>query len=66
MNRIDLDQLLELQKRGAQVIEVLSGKQYNEQHIPGAISLPLSKFTASEMARLNKERPVVVYCWDYQ
>ena len=66
MNRIDLDQIVELQKRGAQLIEVLPRRQYDEQHIPAATSLPLSKFNASEMAKLDRDRPVIVYCWDYQ
>jgi rhodanese-related sulfurtransferase len=43
VNRIDLDQIVELQRHGAQLIEVLSRRQYDEQHIPGATSLPLSK-----------------------
>jgi rhodanese-related sulfurtransferase len=66
VNRIDLVQIVELQKRGAQLIEVLSRRQYDEHHIPGATSLPLSKFSSSEIARLERDRPVIVYCWDYQ
>jgi rhodanese-related sulfurtransferase len=66
VNRIDLNQIVELQKRGAQLVEVLSQKQYDEQHIPGATSFPLSKFNRSEMAKLDRDRPVIVYCWDYQ
>jgi len=66
VNRVDIDQIVELQRHGTQLIEVLSRKQYDEQHIPGATSLPLSKFTASEMAKLDRDRPVIVYCWDYQ
>jgi rhodanese-related sulfurtransferase len=66
VNRIDLDRVIELQKRAAQVVEVLSRHQFHEQHIPGAISLPLSKFTPLEIATLDKNRAVVVYCWDYQ
>jgi len=66
VNRIDLDRLVELQNQAAQVIEVLSRKQFDEQHLPGAVSLPLTKFTSSELAKLDKNRPVIVYCWDYQ
>jgi rhodanese-related sulfurtransferase len=66
MNRIDLDRVVELQNQGAQLVEVLSRKQFAEQHLPGAISLPLSKFRPSELAKLDKDRPVIVYCWDYQ
>ena len=66
MSGIDLGRVVELQNHGAQVVEVLSRKQFNEQHIPGAISLPLSKFKSSELAKLDKTRAVIVYCWDYQ
>jgi rhodanese-related sulfurtransferase len=64
--KIDSGRVIELQNHGAQVVEVLSRKQFDEQHIPGTISLPLSKFTSSELAKLDKTRPVIVYCWDYQ
>jgi rhodanese-related sulfurtransferase len=66
MNRIDLNRVVELQNQGAQVVEVLPQKEFDEQHIPQAISLPLSKFKSSELAKLDKNRPVIVYCWDYQ
>ena len=66
VNRIDLKGVVKLQAQGVQVLEVLSRKQFDEQHIPGAISLPLSKFKSSELAKLDRSRPVIVYCWDYQ
>jgi rhodanese-related sulfurtransferase len=66
MKRVDLNTVIQLRDRGAQLIEVLSRKQYDEQHIPGAISLPLSKFSSTELAKLKRDRPVIVYCWDYQ
>ena len=66
MSGIELGRVIELQNQGAQVVEVLSRKQFDEQHIPGAISLPLSKFKSSGLAKLDKARPVIVYCWDYQ
>jgi rhodanese-related sulfurtransferase len=66
VNRIDLTRFIELQKQGAQVLEVLPRKQFDEQHIPGAMSLPLSQFKTSELAKLDRNRDVIVYCWDYQ
>ena len=66
MNRIDLNRVVELQNQSAQLVEVLSRKQFDEQHLPGAVSLPLSKFKSSELTKLDKNRPVIVYCWDYQ
>jgi len=66
MRRVDLTQVLELQNQGAQLLEVLPKKEFDERHIPGAINLPLSKFQPSELSKLNKNRPIVVYCWDYK
>jgi rhodanese-related sulfurtransferase len=66
VKRIDLEGVAKLQKQGAQLLEVLSRKQFDEQHLPGANSLPLSKFKSSELAKLDKSRPIIVYCWDYQ
>jgi rhodanese-related sulfurtransferase len=66
IRRIGQAQVQQLQTSGAQVIEVLSRQQYEKQHIPGAISIPLSRMTESRVASVPKDRPVVVYCWDYQ
>jgi phage shock protein E len=66
MTPIDLTQVSQLLSRGAQLVEVLAQKQFEEQHLPGAISLPLTKFSSSELAKLDKDRPIIVYCWDYQ
>jgi rhodanese-related sulfurtransferase len=50
---------------GAQLVEVLPANEYDEEHLPGAIHLPLKSLTreAAEAA-LERSRPVVVYCWD--
>jgi rhodanese-related sulfurtransferase len=66
MTPIDLAQVSQLLDRGAQLVEVLAQKQFEEQHLPGAISLPLTKFSSSELVKLDKDRPIIVYCWDYQ
>jgi rhodanese-related sulfurtransferase len=50
---------------GAQLVEVLPPDEYEEEHLPGAISLPLKTLTAESAAqRLEPGRPIVVYCWD--
>jgi rhodanese-related sulfurtransferase len=61
---IDLQQLDRLLSDDAQLVEVLPEEEYNEGHLPGAISLPLKQLTAERAAALSRERPVVVYCWD--
>jgi rhodanese-related sulfurtransferase len=62
---IDLAQLQELQARGAQLVEVLPPAEYATEHLPGAVNLPLKQLDATTAARLDKGRPVVVYCWDW-
>jgi rhodanese-related sulfurtransferase len=49
---------------GAQLVEVLPAEEYEELHLPGAISLPLKELDAQAAERLDRELPVVVYCWD--
>jgi len=50
---------------GAQVVEVLPAHEYDEEHLPGAVNIPLKTLNEAAAARLDKSRPVVVYCWDY-
>ena len=64
VTRIDLKRLQELLADGAQLIEVLPRAEFAEEHLPGAISLPLKELDAATTATLDRTRPVVVYCWD--
>jgi rhodanese-related sulfurtransferase len=47
-----------------QLVEVLPPPEYEELHIPGAISIPLKTLDARTTAGLDKTKAVVVYCWD--
>lgn len=58
-------QLLDLvATRGAQLVEVLPKDEYDEEHLPGAIHMPLKSLGAATSAVLDRGRPVIVYCWD--
>jgi phage shock protein E len=61
---INLDALDRLLTSGAQLVEVLPAKEYDEEHLPDAISIPLKKLDASTVASLDRGRAVVTYCWD--
>jgi rhodanese-related sulfurtransferase len=50
--------------QGVQLVEVLPGKEYREDHLPGAINLPLRQLEAEARRALDASRPVIVYCWD--
>jgi rhodanese-related sulfurtransferase len=43
---------------------VLPAKEYDEEHLPGAISIPLKTLDAATVAVLDRGRAVVAYCWD--
>jgi rhodanese-related sulfurtransferase len=63
---IDTDGVAELVERGAQLLEVLPADEYREEHLPGAINIPLPELTPAAAERLDRDRPVVVYCYDLQ
>ena len=63
--RIDNERLRSLLEDGAQLVEVLPAEEYREEHLPGAVSIPLKTLDAKTTAGLDKGRPLVVYCWDY-
>ncbi|HYV01252.1 MAG TPA: rhodanese-like domain-containing protein [Actinomycetota bacterium] len=61
---IDRDDVRRLAGEGAQLVEVLPAGEYAEDHLPGAINLPLRRLEAEARDVLDRSRPVVVYCWD--
>jgi rhodanese-related sulfurtransferase len=60
---IDREAVQEMVERGAQLVEVLPAKEYEEDHLPGAVSHPLRQLD-KEADQLDRNRPVIVYCWD--
>lgn len=64
-SRIALPALLRLLDEGAQLVEVLPHEEYGEEHLPGAINIPLKDLNAVTTATLDRSEPVVVYCYDY-
>ena len=62
---IGRDEVQRLVTAGAQLVEVLPEQEYGEEHLPGAINIPLKTLDAETTRRLDRERPVIVYCHDY-
>ncbi len=50
----------------AQLVEVLPAKEFGEEHIAGAINIPLKELDERAPRELEHERPVIAYCNDYQ
>lgn len=61
---IDRKQVKTLVEGGAQLVEVLPADEYEEDHLPGAINLPLRRLETEAVQLLDRNRPVIVYCWD--
>ena len=61
---IDRDAVPRLANQGAQLVEVLPANEYAEDHLPGAINLPLRHLEQQATKVLDRQRAVVVYCWD--
>jgi rhodanese-related sulfurtransferase len=60
-DRLEVQALMD---RGAQVIDVLSAEEFEEDHLPAAINLRLRDIDPESVRQLDLSRPVVVYCWD--
>jgi rhodanese-related sulfurtransferase len=64
---IDRDELQRLlREEQAQLVEVLPPDEYDDEHLPGALNLPLKSLGAQTASSLDRQRPVVVYCYDSQ
>lgn len=59
---IDRTELLDLiAADDLQLIDVLPVAEYESEHIPGALSIPLRSLDAESVAHLSKSKPTVVY-----
>ena len=63
VDRHEVEQLLE---EGAQLVEVLPQAEYEDEHLPSAISIPLKELNRETARQLKRDQPVIVYCYDYQ
>lgn len=54
-----------LLKDGAQLVDVLAADEFEQDHLPGAVNIPLKQLNAASAARLDRNRPVLVYCNDF-
>ena len=64
---IDRDVLQRLKRdEQAQLVEVLPADEFDDEHLPGAINIPLTTLDPEAAASLDPQKPVVVYCYDSQ
>jgi rhodanese-related sulfurtransferase len=63
---IDRDDVQKMLGDGAQLVEVLASKEYEAEHLPDAINIPLKDLGPEARRQLDPGRPVILYCYDYQ
>jgi len=64
---IDRDEVQRLLREdGAQLVEVLPQDEYEYEHLPGAINIPLKILDRETTSALDRSRPAIAYCYDYQ
>lgn len=64
IDRTELQRLVGEER--AQVVEVLPSAEFEDEHLPGAINIPLKELDHETTRRLDPAQPVVVYCYDSQ
>jgi rhodanese-related sulfurtransferase len=65
IGRDEVQRLVDEQQ--AIVAEILPRPEYDWAHLPGAAHLPLKGWAIEQIeAGLDRTRPVIVYCNDYQ
>jgi len=63
---IDRQGVQNLVQQGAQLVDVLGAREYEAEHIPTAVNIPLKKLNRETVSRLDPSKPVITYCHDYQ
>jgi len=61
IQRLEVQRLIE---KDAQIVEVLGAEEFEEDHLPRAINIPLRRIETEAKSLLDPSRPVVAYCWD--
>jgi rhodanese-related sulfurtransferase len=62
---MDRQQVQALMEQGGQLVEVLPRAEYDWAHPAGAVHLWLRDIDREATRRLDKSRPVIVYCNDF-
>ena len=60
-----VSEVKQLLDQGAQLVDVLGEDEFEHDHLPGAINIPLKRLDAATASRLDRDRPVLVYCNDF-
>ena len=63
---IGREEVQRMTAEGAALIEVLPQREYERVHLAGAANLPLTDLYPFSALLAEKNRRIVVYCYDFQ
>jgi rhodanese-related sulfurtransferase len=61
---ITRQQVRTLLDAGAQLVDVLAVAEYEAEHLPGALNVPLRELAHRALEELGRAQPIIVYCHD--
>ena len=61
---ITRDDVQQMTVEGAVLIDTLPEGEYAEEHIVGAVNIPLKRLDRQATAHLAKDDALIVYCYD--
>ena len=64
VTQIERDEVQTLLAGGAQLVDVLPEREYADEHLKGAVSIPATALGPDSVGELRRDRPVIVYCYD--
>jgi rhodanese-related sulfurtransferase len=62
--KVGVERAQRLLGRRAQLVDVLPSSVYAEEHLPRATNLPLETLDESAVEGLDRDRALLVYCFD--
>ena len=63
--QIHRDDVRRMVARGVLLVEALPREDYEEEHLPGAVNIPLKALDEQAVRSLEREASVIVYCNDH-
>jgi rhodanese-related sulfurtransferase len=62
--RVDALEAQQLIADGVRTLDVLPAAIYRQEHLPGAVSMPLETFEPAHVEGFERSQPLLVYCFD--
>jgi rhodanese-related sulfurtransferase len=59
------DEVQRLVAAGGHLLDVREREGFDAERLPGAVSLPIKSLDRETTSHLDRNRPVITYCWEW-